>query len=545
MDDLYHNSPRQVLPRWRTLARTPGHELEASRRRHFIAPSISVDNSKELVAWQRSHGVVEAAELLELAALGGKSEIVEDAAYWVIRNADNHRPGVVRLAKVFLGLQKPIDDAVPNTYLSNPAILQFRIKSIKERLIEHPRDAISRTDLARLYLLLGQRDKAAESIDIATRISPDNRFVLRSAAQLFATISDPERGLKLLWRSEAVRSDPWVQAAEVALADAIGTSPRHGAKQLQALLNTKQIGVRYSELAAGLASLEWKSGVKRSKVKKLIRQSLARPTENALAQAVWLEAELDATLTTQQLIESNQTAHEARSRAAYEIGDYESCSSAAKEWFYDQPFSREAARDYVFVTGVHLNDYEKSLEVGRAALRLHPKDFSLLNGQLYASVMAGKVEDAKAIYNRMRSLRLEKDQLPFMQAGAGLLAFADGDIPAGRQHYLDAINHARDLKRPSLIINAYIYWLEREAIAGSLTREEVLENIGEVDESLKGLPKHISADNAVTWLAKKASIIDVIDKTERVVSKTIKVGNGRSVTYTLPAKHITEAMRRS
>lgn len=545
MDDILHGSPRQVLPRWRTLARTPGHELESARQRQATYPEYSVQNSEELAAWRTNPGVVSAAELLELAALAGNIDGAEGAAYWVMRNKDVCRPPLIRLAKFFLGIQAPIDDAVPSDYLSNPSALQRRIRQIKERLTDHPRDAISRTDLARLYLLLGQKEKAADSIDIAARIAPDNRFVLRSAAQLFATVAQAERGLHLLWRSDAVRADPWVQAAEVALADAVNKSPRYGSKQISALLNSNAVGVRYSELAAGLASLEWKAGVKRSKVKKLISRSLGRPTENALAQAVWLEGEIDTTLTTEQLIAKNTSAHEARSRAAYEVGNYELCSSAARKWFDDQPFSREAARDFVFVTGVHLNDYEKSLEVGHAALRLHPDDFTLLNGNLYASVMSGKLDDAKSAYDKMRSLKVEKDQVPFIQAGAGLLLFSDGDIDQGRNKYLEAMNTARSLKKPTLVLNAYIYWLEQEALCGGQTKEEVFESMREVEKAIESLPKHLAADALPTWNSKKKAITRVVDKKEDKVSRTIRLADGKSISFTLPAKYVTDAMRDS
>lgn len=543
MDDIFHISPRQVLPRWRTLASTPGHELESSRRGSRSTIPINRAITIEKAAFERSAGIVEAVELLETAVVSGNYSDATSAAYWVLRNQDRSRLGAVQLAKVVLGITPPLEPLLPPNQTIDSPKLRYAAFQLKRRLVDHPRDAISRTDLARLYLLQGQHKKAADAMSIAAKAAPDNRFVLRSAAQLFATISQEERGLQLLWNSEAVRSDPWVQAAEVALVDAMGRSPRYGHRQRTALMATKDLSVRYSELAAGLASLEWKSGAKRSKVRKLIERSLASPTENSLAQAVWLGAEGDLNLTTEELISNSINAHEAQSRSAYEGGNYRLCAQSALNWFLDQPFSREAARDYLFVSSVHLSDYSQSSMIGEAALRLHPQDFTLLNGMMYASVMANKIGKARDYFDRLRSLKSDSSQQAFIHAGSGLLAFADGNIESGREFYLRAIETARDAKKPTLAINAYIYWLEREAHAGSSTSDEIFANIREIDSVLDKLPKHMSSDSNPTWQSKKQTIIEIVNGKQNLLTGSLRLPGGKKVFYTIPPESLTAAMK--
>ncbi|MCC2978890.1 hypothetical protein [Sphingomonas sp. IC4-52] len=447
------------------------------------------------------------------------------------------------MAKLLLGIEAPVQDTSPSELFTQPDELHASVRRLKQRLVEHPRDAIAGAELARFYLLLGQPTSALAAMERAVSNAPDNRFVLRSAAQLFATTSEPQRGLDLLWRSDAVRSDPWVQAAEVALADLVGRGPRYGSKKLASLLATDAIGISYSELSAGLASLEWKSGVKRSKVKKLLQKSIRSPTENALAQAVWLENESDISVSTDNLIANNGSAYEARSRANYEAGNYAGSSEAALHWLNDQPFSLDAARDYVFVTSVHLSQFSKSIEVAEAAARLHPRDFNLINGLLYSLVMDGRHQRAREARVKLRQIRSSGDQLPFLHAADGLLAFSDGNIEEGRQCYLRAMTSAREVKRPNLVINAGIYWLEQETLSGSMGKADILENIGDLDKAIAESAKNVSVDASPTWKSKRQHILDLLYKRESKVTRQIEIGDGKKVSYTISAKHLTAAMR--
>lgn len=546
MDDAYQNSPRQVLPRWRSLARTPGEELVATRGKASPVPlseSINRLGVVERKAWLAKRNVAEASELLEAAAVSGLPAIAEDAAYWIMRNAERARPSQVRLAKILLGIAAPIEDAVPNELFANPDKLYAKARALKSRLVDHPRDAITRAELARLYLILGQPRKAQASMHAAVKIAPDNRFVLRSAAQLFATTQEAQHGLDLLWRSDAVKSDPWVQAAEVALADSVDRGPRYGSKRLASLVASKQVSTSYSELSAGLASLEWKSGVKRSKVKKLLEKSITSPTENALAQAVWLSNESDIEVGIDSMIALNVSAFEARSRSEYELGNYEACSKDTLKWLHDQPFSREAARDFVFVNSVHLANYSESADVGKAALRLHPNDFTLVNGNVYALVMAKRIDEARVARSNLQKLKHGPDAIPFLHAADGLLAFAEGNISYGRESYLHALETARDLKKPHLVLNAYIYWLEQEAHAGTLSPDEMRSNIDDLELAMQGLSANIVSEAKPTWISKKQQIISETYKKEDKVTRQINISGGRTVSYTIESRHLTAAMR--
>jgi hypothetical protein len=52
----------------------------------------------------------------------------------------------------------------------------------------------------------------------ALQLAPQNRHVLRSAARLFLHVGDPECAHDLVARNDATKNDPWLIAAEIAIA---------------------------------------------------------------------------------------------------------------------------------------------------------------------------------------------------------------------------------------------------------------------------------------------------------------------------------------
>ena len=67
--------------------------------------------------------------------------------------------------------------------------------------------------------------KAERAIRAALQLAPNNRFVLRSAAR-FIHIGEPEIARTLLVGAEAIQSDPWLMASEIAIAEFLGKPSR-------------------------------------------------------------------------------------------------------------------------------------------------------------------------------------------------------------------------------------------------------------------------------------------------------------------------------
>jgi tetratricopeptide (TPR) repeat protein len=497
----------------------------------------------EYRAWVSHETAENASELLELAVFLGFESDVQDVALWVLRRKDDIEPQAVRLARFAIGQIKPFGEEAEQNLNSalNHGVRSRILRKLKKRTYDNPLDSITFAEMSRLYFLSGQREKSKECIERAIKISPNNRFVLRNAAQLFQGLAEADRALYHIWRSDAVRADPWVQAAEVALADRCERSPKFGTYRIGELLEA-QGQKQTSELAAGLASLELKNGSKLRRIRKLMRNSLDRVTENALAQILWVEDETGVSVNAEGQAAGLLAAHEAQSRVLYDVKDYRGAQSAAEKWLQDQPFSVDAARDYMFISGVHLENYELAAKVGKEALKIHPNDHTLVNAQFHALAMTSDLDGAKELLSKLETFRANNDAVPFIHAGRGLLAFRLGHIFEGREHYLKAVDSARDLKRNNLATNALIYWLEQEVLSGEVSNAEAVQIAQKIETTIKKSKKSFQKDIMPTWDSKKRQIFKIEQKDDLVVMGEVRSPGGIRVEYGVRRSNLSKVL---
>jgi hypothetical protein len=100
-------------------------------------------------------------------------------------------------------------------------------------------------------------------------------------------LGEPDRATYILNRSGLCSFDPWIVSAEIAICEAVGLSSKCIGKAKNLLQDDNLTVFSRSELAVNMGTIQMKNGVVRSG-KKLMRQALLDPTENALAQAQWM-----------------------------------------------------------------------------------------------------------------------------------------------------------------------------------------------------------------------------------------------------------------
>lgn len=255
---------RSVIPRWRPLDKTPAFELRSSSRR-ATAPCLSADLHEQAVErWEHSKSLEDAAEVVDGALIFGLTPKASEAAQQILSPDSEAMPLPQRIAKRLLDQRSSGQTAEVIDNLVSGIDGQYKtIRRLKRRLRLCPRDAITAMEIARLHSIIGQTDRACSYVERALKSAPDNRYILRSSARFFLHSSEKERALHTVQNSDAVRSDPWIQAAEVAVCTLLDKSPRWGAKEVRSLASAATLGVRYSELAAGLAMHELKHGNRR------------------------------------------------------------------------------------------------------------------------------------------------------------------------------------------------------------------------------------------------------------------------------------------
>jgi hypothetical protein len=289
---------RQVVPRLR--------EYRGSLDRNELAPLDRAELDEPgtysinhlIDAWQENPSVSVAADLVSSAFVLGVETAAVDAAEFLLRHRATTRSARSIAA---LYLKRPdesmLEEIVDRTTLHNPDVgritrygarqFQARIHDLRSQLAEFPRNPILWCDLARLYTTVGSQAKATRAMETALSLAKSNRFVIRAASRLFLHQGDNARAHAILVSSDSLLSDPWILAAEVAIAAANKTTSRF-IKRARLMLDwSRYQPFHLSELASALGTLETEAG--KSKVgRKLIEFSLRDPTENAVAQADWL-----------------------------------------------------------------------------------------------------------------------------------------------------------------------------------------------------------------------------------------------------------------
>lgn len=474
---------RKVVPRWHSLA-------AATRQRELAAlnvtpsPLLPEDELAREAAlldrtldWTGHRTAAFAADLVSASLVLGPSEEAREAARFLVA-ADTPSLGRV-LAQRLLGEHHPSFTEDFDPLEQDPAWARIRV--LKRSVHRDPRTALLWAELARRYASLGQREKAHHAMSIALAIAPTNRFLLRSGARLDLHLDDPERAHRLLARSSSTPSDPWLVAAEIAVAPLAGRQSRlikHGKRLVQSG-NFSPVAV--SELASALGTEALAAGSTR-RARRLFSTSLDDPTENAVAQAEWASRQSTGIEFDERFLEIEDS-FEARARVSADEGDYDVAIQNAWSWLREQPFSDAPA-----IFGSHLaalaRRYGESVRFARAGLVANPDEFLLRNNLVFALASAGDIEEADRELTLVNSTNLTEEHRLVQSATKGLVAFRRGDAAGGRQLYMETIERSKDpvLRAVAAIILAREEILARTPVASDARRaaEEFAEGAGAV-----------------------------------------------------------------
>jgi tetratricopeptide (TPR) repeat protein len=454
---------RKVVPRWRSLADTPRHELLTSKSNPKLAPVVS-DTSEVIAAWRADRGIASGAELLATVPLLGLTEDSLAAAAFLDERRDDLAPGVAQLLD-WVNLsqrQGPKNDAPSQP----PGSLRAAIRQFKAVLSTAPNSPITLIERARLHTMLGQTTAAERSIRAATALAPENRFVLRSAARFFVSRNKPDEALHIL---SDTGNDPWLIASKVAVTELAGER-FDDARRARSLIDNGDPG-QISELAAAMATLDLSDGGTK-RAKKLFKRSAEKPNENAVAQLSWANEEIglpfDAKLLT------TDRSFEARAVQAEREKDWKLAVKQAQLWVNDEPFARRPVAEGCYWASELLRNYELAELFANLGLMSHPGDAAFLNNRAYARINLGKFSQAREDIAMAKSKPGSASNRFILQATEGCLAFREGDPNLGAERYRGAIERAKELKEVSLAQQALVHWCFEEFRCGRLFAPELL-----------------------------------------------------------------------
>ena len=402
-----------------------------------------------------------AIDLVAAATVLGESKTAKSAAEFILENSSKTSLSAQRLARNLLGIEDQNEERFEHhTRLQ----IIHDLKKLKARRLSQARNAFVWSDLARLYVLLGQNEQAHQAMRVALSLAPMERFVVRSATRFFLHSNEAERALHLLRSNPRTPIDPWLTAAELSVSSILDKTPKF-ARRAQELLKSANVPAFHtSELASALGSLEMFDGNNR-KANKLFITSLKDPTDNSLAQAVWASKRTGLGEVNVNLL-LNANVSEAKTFHAFNHAEWSDVIVNANTWAHYEGFS---ARPRVLASSVAaslLGDLELAEEIGRNGLMTNPGHPALINNIAFAMINAGKATEAMKFLETVNKHVITPTDAICLVATAGLAYYRLGNPTEGKRHYDLAIEAATRQNNRVLRTTARLY----------LARERVLQN---------------------------------------------------------------------
>lgn len=470
MATFLEDKDRNVIPRWREYRTTAAlGELDPLDSARDLGQGGEEYLRSKVRSWELNRSLSYAADLMGAALVLGRPVEARDAASYLLSPASGASKLLRRHAGQYLSLKSDdvsdVPELVPGTAEQLTERSRKRVHELRNRLKAEPRNVVALVDLSREYTVLGLNEKSSRAMEVALKLSPENRFVLRSAAHLYNHQGDPQRAHRLLRRAEPTKYDPWLLAAEIATAMTAGRSSTLVKAGQQFLQDRSVAPVHVTELASAVGTLEFFNG-KTQAARKLFRTALHDPTDNSLAQAEWASRHM-----TQLEVDAAQfkvpRIFEAKAWECYTVGEWDEAMKQSAKWLHDQPFAIEPILFSSYLAGAILEDYERSARILSFGLTTHRNDPTLLNNLTYSLAIIGKVREARELFNLIRYRDLNDTWKITVTATGGLLRYKEGAPDEGRALYLSAIELARSKSLLPLSIRASLYLAREEILCDS------------------------------------------------------------------------------
>ncbi len=476
---------RQVIPRWHpyALARWLGVNTSINEKPLTIAPSQAY---REIVqSWESSNGVGYAADLVGNALVLNYYDdpSAQAAARFILENESRVTQPLLDLATNFIRLGSKGGLPLPDIIVPGMTSSFYRvIANLKAKTRDYPRNPILWMDLAFYYSSIGQTEAAENAVIVALSLNSDNRYLLRSGARFFMHIGDAKTALTFLKKSTLAKNDPWVLAAEIAISDTLDAPIRSIKAARNLVINESIPKFHLSELASALGTIELKNGAKK-KGRQLFKLALEQPTENALAQASFLNSMFGEPV---QVMNSDHfsQAFEAQARQKFFSQDFQGALDAAQKWFAYQPFSSRPAVMGSYIAGVALGQFEEAIKIAKLGQLASPDEVMLKNNLAFSLASTGKVSEAREVLNSISYSNISESEKYVVTATRGTVEFRSQNTDEGRLLYTSAIDYFRRQKDfRSETLATYFLAREEEIIKSPLARD-LKEKVLKVADSL-------------------------------------------------------------
>lgn len=507
MSTILEDPKRRTVPRWRAWrdAVRLGDADASIKTRVLDKPSL-VNLAKAKRDWETNRSVPFAGDFLGAAYATGERHMAKEAAEFILTAQPPTNRAVRDLASLVLRDQGSIDRGLADPTHVTTAERRMRVRKLRLSLREFPRNSLACMDLAREYVALGQPASAAKAVETALALAPNSRFVLRSTSRFFLHLNQPDRAHSILRGANRVRTDPWVLAAEIAVASAADRTSsliKIGRK----IIDSQNFApFQISELASALGTLLSESGNVRLG-KRLLRCALEEPTENVVAQAGWISRHI-GDLQLDPNILNTPGSYEARTWASLIDSQWNNSVAAARFWLRDEPFAKRPTVFGSWAAMSMISDFELAERFAIHGLSIHPNESLLLNNLAVSLIYQGKTSKAVEEYEKINQRDTEGLHKPTFMATNGLIQFRLGFPDAGRNLYRMAVVEAREKGDVRTAVWALIHFAGEEFRFDPIKAESLIHTAAVDSHQLSKLEQTVTARLIECILNRRSTIAE-------------------------------------
>lgn len=500
MANLFIDKERRVVPNWRSFGKTTVLGELNSHQTTWKEPPLEVGIDDYIIDFQLNRTVIHASDLLSAAVVNNhthRKEVI-DAAEFLMKNDSVLTFSQRTLAQRVLSTRGVIDlnENISKVHIGDVSSIidvpkiRKRIREIKNVLKQFPYNAVLYVELSRYYSVLGEENFSVKAMKAALHLSQNNRFILRSAARLFAHVSNEDNDYleyihSLLRKSELVKNDPWVLSAEISIATVLGRYSRNIKKGISLVKSNNISPFSFTELASSIGTVELLNG-SHKKSREFFEISQIKPNDNSLAQLEWA-SEKDNRIKIISQEDEVKLKYEALALDDYQNGRYESALENAMKWLKDMPYSKRPVMFGSNLASIVLKQYHKSISMLGAGEISHPYDPQIINNLAYAYALNNEPDKAFGELSKLRDAHQDEITESCLLATKGLAYFRKGQPTEGRFFYGKAIDKTHTLKNKNLNWIAILNYAREEILADSEYIPNVIEAVEKVPDAHAGI----------------------------------------------------------
>lgn len=475
MSVIFEDKARLVMPRYVEYWTACSIGLQRAIRRTREVTKNRVNDSDARREWLDEQTIPTAVDLVAEALIvkDYESEEAVKAAKYILDGTDASSILIRQLASHFLEevvpyWTKPVNTLTLEEHRGN-------IARLKKSVRIHPLNPIAWSDMALSYVAIEQKDKAIYAMNVALGLSNNNRFILRSASRCFSHLYEPDRAVAVLRKSGLCDYDPWITSAEIAISEGFKLKSKCISKSKYMIKDDSLTYFSRSELMSGMATLEFNAGsLKRTK--RLMREAVIDPTENALAQVEWLSNQINEDIS--EIIKLKRdvpASYEAQALDLYYKKKFEESLEASKRWGRYIYLSSRPILQSSNVAAVQLDNDEEAIRIIENCSPAQKNNPGVMNNYTFSLARSGDTERAKEIIKNAKSFQLSERQKYVITATEGLIAFRSDNVERGRLLYSISVKGFERISDLRAAAMATYFWAVEEKRIKAQSAESVVE----------------------------------------------------------------------